>query len=521
MKSRFTFVLYYSLYSDFLSGLFFRMNKSLLFLWLAFTLSQEVCSWFEERRLIQDAFSPDESMQVFKPLNPGFHFTLEPTSDESSTTTSLFGTNDKVIYKRQKIDQIKSMSVSIWDMTSSDSLELMALMYNTNFFSEGAQDVLIYKSIQILNEQNLRNVQRIYLLAVLWVHQDYLLSRNSPLFRTLMHTGGVSRAGLELSLVKGFDLILELEKALKHPDSESAMNPYLLGVLQRVELLDQIRRDFGSIGRLKPSKKFQMIHDDLLQSSFPIGDHLAVSITNNCIESIVENQSSKIELRYIFQIMKRLGENNNSSKAAFEIQSSQNSAVKAINEEMIKWEKIKTEVKQYVSDHGVDPYIASILIPFLEPPWATLDHYQYIVRSFKAQMHAEAASKAEEAHKAKIESGFQKNIQAEVNFSNQDQSQSPGLEVLPKEGQVDAHSIRALDFKNEDQENEYLDLDLDLYIPIGGKYDQYIKDKEFILKLMYKASPYVKNSKEFLGKNLRWIGEFPQILLYAFQMNIQ
>lgn len=173
----------------------------LSFLLLAFVLSS--AAFAEELEFYRDRI---KALEVFKPMNPDFQFTEQITLYD----THIIGSQES------KARKLKRASAKTWftngeynkyDEISLTSRHLADILTGKNIIDDDPEPYVTplswtVRASEFLSRTTCNIKERMYLLHCLGVLQEHS-PRELAFFKTDVRCGAVSRAGLELSLVKG------------------------------------------------------------------------------------------------------------------------------------------------------------------------------------------------------------------------------------------------------------------------------------------------------------------------------
>ncbi|EGG04690.1 uncharacterized protein MELLADRAFT_64716 [Melampsora larici-populina 98AG31] len=487
-----------------------RMNHILSFLFLAFMLTSGAYSQYAVIAHEEEFLGPRiAALTILKPIDPDFHF-----SQETKWTDTLIlkgpivktpGDNNDP--NKLKVQKVARAQAQIWFKSNVDCMNLVGFSYTlSNLLSQAplrSHKLFAVRVSEVLSDPALEITKRMYCLYILQVLLEYVPSRKLDFLRTNIRSGAVSRAGLELSLTKGFDLASEAHKIRKK--GMNRMDPMLFEAFQRVELLERIQMRYRQTGASQPSKTLMKLHDDLLLASCPLGELEIVSLTDNCIRHMIENDVSEEDKQTTYELMTHSFQNSDISRKTLKARIATNNATKELYDEMYKWMKTRREISLYLSLNRVDPYITNLLLPFLGTPLPTLEHYKYIFLSFEAHTQAEV----------KLEKHLQTIAEKRVTRLRGMQGQLQDMELETGHahhiGEVSTIEQTTLERELEQADQEDREFDLQQYIPQRIDSSTYKKYQRFVLKILNMASPHIKGAKAYLKQSRNCSGRTPSL----------
>ncbi|KAH9811102.1 hypothetical protein DFH28DRAFT_983712 [Melampsora americana] len=428
------------------------------------------------------------SKEIFKPMRPSIHYNQKGLSTPSTATFMSFILDQKQ-ERIKKISCCKPLLIYLHDQGCGNCFlkianALPTILKSIEKENEIFENTIISLFISHLNRDNLTPTQRIVHLTVLWAFLE-----DSPLWvleliGTKIEHHAVSRAVLELSLTKDFDLFSKATEATKSSIIDAEVYPAWLEGLQRVDLLDHIRRNLLESPQPQPSESLMAVYDLLIKSNGKIEENIVKEITLSCINIIEKEKlkTEKDEWHLHYNILEHLVKFCPSSRRILEYKSSQNFALKGIIQKISRWIALRQDIDSFSSSHKVDPYISNLLLPFSKHKPVNLDHYRYIIDEFEIQEGAQetlrSKSELEEPLKPKVGEGG---------------------------GLLHENGVRSNHEGAETQDSPHLELEH--LLPAEGELETYQKDKVFLIKILYKASPDIMGAKELLDSKLEKEGD--------------
>ncbi|KAH9809385.1 hypothetical protein DFH28DRAFT_1225490 [Melampsora americana] len=326
-----------------------------------------------------------ESLPKFQPKN-----SLNQFNPKEKYPSKLLSPSDWDTQRATKLDSWGQISWGIENISESFSYArslLEVIMYGNQAVGK-SENKFISHAMDLLEKEDLNITQRIWILGVLRILQDYSPAIKHPLLSNSIKEGPLCRAGLELSLTQGFDLFLELEKALQNHQNNGGIHPFLLEGLQRVELLGKINRWAQKDGKVKRSEELSTIYDRLLQVDCPIKLDQSIELSKRCLMHMSKEPGSAEERRWTYGVLYHL---YSSSKEVREVWKTnlgkpQLQATQQLLSQQMKYkEVVKDDLERYFSNGNPDPFITNLLLPFKDILPVTLKHYIYIIDCFEAQ----------------------------------------------------------------------------------------------------------------------------------------
>ncbi|KAH9822556.1 hypothetical protein DFH28DRAFT_881591 [Melampsora americana] len=251
---------------------------------------------------------------------------------------------------------------------------------------------VIGQALEFLEQEDTYLIQQVWVLGLIQIFQKYHPTID------ILATGSngvqgptLSRIGLTLSLTQKMDLLSAMTHSAKS-NANSLIPTDLKETLKRVELLYKIGIWNRETDQTSRSFIFRKIYDDLLQASSPLDHQRARSLAERCLEGIGTEAEKIVEEEWMEDILLHLYTFCNKTKKLIKDSLSARTGlskkkVKAWFEEL-KRKRNRTlkrkQIRQYVSNHRLDPFIENLLLPFTDEVPVKLDHYKYILDSFEA-----------------------------------------------------------------------------------------------------------------------------------------
>ncbi|EGG03527.1 uncharacterized protein MELLADRAFT_109232 [Melampsora larici-populina 98AG31] len=416
--------------------------------------------------------------EVFKLMHPIVHHhrnSLSTTSYEAGMTSTM----DKKRERIEKISRCKPLILYLQDQGRGSLFGRLAAQIPTitkaiEEEDDYMTDNVIALFIQLLSFDDLTLPQRLSHLAILWAFLEDSKLWNLSLIGTKIDQAPISRAVLELSFTKNFDLFAEATRATNFPNRNFAIFPE---GLHRVGLLEYIRKDCLESFEIPSSDHLMTSYDDLIQSRCPLQEHIAKEITLRCIEIVEVHMDIKTRDWYhSYKMLEHLVQFIPASRKILEY--SQNPLLKELLQRISRWISLRQDIDSFLSSHKVDPYISLLLSPFSKHKPVTLDHYAYIIGVFA------------------IEEGAQNRAKMRSETGSSSKSQLGEGEALAHGNEVgwDSQGAPTLDLSHSNVEH---------YLPEGEELQVYLKDKSFLLNIIYRASSDIMGSKQFLDFHLQ------------------
>ncbi|EGG05101.1 uncharacterized protein MELLADRAFT_88170 [Melampsora larici-populina 98AG31] len=287
-------------------------------------------------------------------------------------------------------------------------------------------DQLVVIALETLQEDYLSRSERLWGLKVLRCIQAYLPRGDLEPIRSNPSTGPVSRGALELFLTEGLDLTTMKKLA----------NDNISEVLERVEIIVNIRNYFENFGKANLNANFIEIFDSLLQRKGAAGRETLQWIALRCMQHMVTLGNSPKETDCVFHILEHISTYNTACRERIQDHVTRNDhfgkIYQAISDRFKYQSAVRPSIQEYFSREDVDNYVGNLLLPFIGLSLVQREHIEHIITSFKAQ-----------------------------------------------------------DSALKDGTAELYGLDPD-------KAQKYREDQEFVIGILYKASPYIEGSRELL-----------------------
>ncbi|KAH9811127.1 hypothetical protein DFH28DRAFT_1110593 [Melampsora americana] len=439
-------------------------------------------------RLDEDLVSENKTIQriqatqVFKPMGSNFQY-----HSGSLYKTKLIQ-NERIDISKARLPDITTFRMVAHNycmqIGPARSMFLRHLLLGLSEIQSGRTNGVPLKTLEkqtvirllrYLQTDDLEENLRFLYLSVLRMFLDYLPISYLNVLRTDINQGPLSRAALELSLTKDFKDIAPLTKAAK-TDVHRETYPGWLEALHRVELLDYIRQDQMEASDLQPSDSIIKLHNGLMKEKFSL-EKDALGMTKVCIEFLNEPKEIQNQKEWEYQsiILSHLVKFSPESRTYLKEKSSKSPLLEEIFQRIMRWKEIRPVIDYFFATNEVDPYIASLLLPFGKYKPVTLAHYEYLMKVIESQVQAE-----EEAYEA-----AQKEAHAKV------EKEAHGEEHEEALNKVHPH--------DEAQEDP-----LRHYLPKSKEREKYKTQMNFTIKIFYDASVEIPDAKALLDSKLQW-----------------
>ncbi|EGG07780.1 uncharacterized protein MELLADRAFT_62382 [Melampsora larici-populina 98AG31] len=227
-----------------------------------------------------------------------------------------------------------------------------------------------------------------------------------------------------------YDILQYLETL--HPNSEPFRITEPLG---RVQLIMNIRNYLHKAERSLQTTAILNIHNTLLQTSSLDKPEIAKLLASQCMDHMVLDNAPHEEIQCLDHILKYLEKFYPITVPLIKSRLSSNEPFRKIHQKFKSQAELQHHVKRYSEKEDKDPYIMSLLLPFIDVGWDSLDssYVEHCLHILNIQDTALASNKG------------------------------------------------------------------DLYGLDDTKVKKYHEDQDFFIEMMYKASVYIKGIKEYLN----------------------
>ncbi|KAH9812489.1 hypothetical protein DFH28DRAFT_978638 [Melampsora americana] len=168
--------------------------------------------------------------------------------------------------------------------------------------------------------------------------------------------------------------------------------------LERVQLIMSIRNYIHGFERDHQSPKIMDIHNTLLQTSSLGKPENVESLTSKCIDHMVVENTPDEEVQCCYYVLRYLETfHNKVIKGLIESWSSASKAFRHIKQKFKAQAELQHHIQRYSKKEDKDPYIMSLLLPFVDVGWQSVDslYVKHCIHMLNIQYSALVSKKGE------------------------------------------------------------------------------------------------------------------------------
>ncbi|KAG0151857.1 hypothetical protein CROQUDRAFT_86047 [Cronartium quercuum f. sp. fusiforme G11] len=321
-----------------------------------------------------------KSLEVFQFLEPG-------NSKPQSTHRSSQGKFNKQAWEfcTQVANSIQNRSSSEKKKNKKTVLagEICDLGTAHETWEPSEFELLIYKTLGILQEDGLEARDRIWHLCVLETLQPLMKKKGMTPIRTNVNEGAICRGAFELSLLEGVDLISELKELLENP--EAVVDSCIEQAFEIVKVFVKIRKYLTSDKSLVLSKEFIKVHDQFLQATNLPKKGAIAPVLEDCMTYMENGKAPHKELSSVYQIIRYILKFKKTAQDWLEEKRKSNESFNKSYEKNTFQENIEI----IVGNGSLPPAIVALMKPFMDMNTVEVYHFAALLDAVKCQRYVE------------------------------------------------------------------------------------------------------------------------------------
>ncbi|EGG05100.1 uncharacterized protein MELLADRAFT_64272 [Melampsora larici-populina 98AG31] len=279
--------------------------------------------------------------------------------------------------------------------------------FEAYLFHRGSRfEYIVFTALEYLQGEDLNVYDRLWTLSILRILQSLLPRGYLEPIRQDPNTGRVCRGGLELFLTEGIDLVKDLSQGRKDsftPDESVAE------ALKRVELISNIRNHLQDSQRGHQTPGFIAIHDKLLLTRSLSNGGVVESLALQALQHMNAKDTPDEEIHCLDLILNHLQKFYPAVREIIFSLPSTSKPSQVIQERFKCQAVLQPHIELYLEKGDIDPYIKSLLLPFLGRHSVNLDDVKNLLHScnvhdsalqdLKVQSHGTDVTKEEQYHR--------------------------------------------------------------------------------------------------------------------------